>query len=210
VDEGAALSPRSPYAASKAAGDLLAQSFQHTYGLPVIVVRPTNIYGPWQFPEKFMPLAITNGFEGRPVPIYGDGRQRRAWLFVDDLCAALSAVLERGAEGEVYNIAGGFEQTNLETAEQILRGVRRSRDLLQFVPDRPGHDRRYAMGDAKLRSLGWRPATSFEQGLSKTIAWYREHAAWWRPLASRLREDPYHWLNRAPGSGPEQPARAVV
>jgi dTDP-glucose 4,6-dehydratase len=208
VDERAPLAPRSPYAASKAAGDLLAQAYRDTYGLPVLVARPTNIFGPGQFLEKFIPLCITNAFDGLPLPIYGDGRQRRAWLFVTDLCDALEAVLERGCLGEVYNVAGGFEQENLAIAKQVLARMEKPETLIRFVDDRPGHDRRYAMDDAKLRALGWQPKVSFEQGLSDTIAWYRERAAWWKPLAQRLREDPYHWLNRAAGAGTPQPSRA--
>ncbi|MBI3330856.1 MAG: dTDP-glucose 4,6-dehydratase [Candidatus Omnitrophica bacterium] len=201
VDESAPLAPRNPYAASKAAGDLLVQAARATYQLPAIVVRPTNVFGPWQFPEKFIPLYITNGFEGLPVPLYGDGRQRRAWLYVDDLCEALDMVLERGRPGEIYNIAGGREQPNLETATTILAQVGRPPGLIQFVADRPGHDRRYAMRDDRLRALGWQPAVPFEEGLARTIAWYRGHDDWWRPLAQHLREDPYHWLNRPAGAG---------
>ncbi|MBI3321237.1 MAG: dTDP-glucose 4,6-dehydratase [Candidatus Omnitrophica bacterium] len=209
VDERAPLAPRSPYAASKAAGDLLAQAVRATYGLPVLIVRPTNIFGPGQFPEKFIPLCITNSCDGLPLPIYGDGQQRRAWLFVGDVCEALQVVIERGRAGEIYNIAGGHEQTNLKTAQMILSAMGHPHDRLQFVPDRPGHDRRYAMTDVKLRALGWRAQTSFEQGVSQSIAWYREHADWWRPLAQRLREDPYHWLNRAAGSSPQPLARTI-
>ena len=201
VDEGVVLSPRSPYAASKAAGDLLVQAFRATYGLPVIVVRPTNIYGPGQLPEKFIPLCITNGCEKRPVPVYGDGQQRRSWLFVTDLCRALEAVIEWGRVGEIYNVAGGQELANLDVAKAILSQLGVSTDLLTFVADRPGHDRRYAMTDATLRALGWQSQVSFEEGLSRTIAWYRERSEWWKPLVKRLREDSYHWLNRPAGSG---------
>ncbi len=209
VDERARLSPRNPYAASKAAGDLLAQFFRETYGFPVVVARLTNIYGPGQFPEKFIPLCITNGFDEVPVPIYGDGQQRRAWLFVDDLCEALCALLERGIAGEVYNVAGGTEQTNLETASAILSRLGRPHQLLQGVADRPAHDRRYAMDDAKLRALGWQPRTPFAQGLEATTDWYRAHEAWWKPLTQQLREDAYHWLNRAPRTVAHQAPRPV-
>ena len=197
VDEKAPLSPRSPYAASKAAGDLLVQAFRETHDLPAIVVRPTNIFGPGQFPEKFIPLCIINSFDGLPLPVYGDGRQRRAWLYVSDLCGALEVILRRGRAGDTYNVAGRTEQPNLETAKMVLNATGGSSELIQFVADRPGHDRRYAMSDAKLRALGWTPRITFERGLSQTIAWYREHAEWWRPLTTRLREDPYHWLNRS-------------
>lgn len=209
VDEQAPLSPRSPYAASKAAGDLLVQASWATYSLPVVTVRPTNIYGPAQFVEKFVPLATINSLEGLPVPIYGDGQQRRAWLHVQDACEAIRTVVERGQLGECYNIAGGTDRSNLETARAIVKLVGRSPESLQHVTDRPGHDRRYAMHDAKLRALGWRPQIAFDQGLAQTVAWYRDHQDWWRPLAKRLREDSYHWLNRAARPGADQPTRAA-
>ena len=198
VDERAPFAPQSPYAASKAAADLLVQSCHATYALPTIIVRPTNIFGPWQLPEKFIPLCVTNGMEGRAVPVYGDGQQHRGWLFVEDLCEALQLIIERGTIGEVYNVGSGTEQANVETARMILEQLGASRELLTFVKDRPAHDRRYAMNDAKLRALGWQPRTSFQQGLSKTIDWYRAHADWWRPITRRLREDSYHWLHRTP------------
>lgn len=195
VDEAAPLAPRSPYAASKAAGDLLVQAVCATHQLPAIVARPTNVFGPWQLPEKFIPLCIANGAEGLPLPLYGDGRQRRGWLHVDDLSGALETLLERGRPGGIYNVASGQERSNLETATMILAHLGCPPELIQFVADRPGHDRRYAMRDDRLRALGWQPAVPFEQGLSQTIAWYRGHADWWRPLAESLREDPHHWLN---------------
>lgn len=200
VDETAPLNPHSPYAASKAAGDLLVHAHRKTYGLPALIVRPTNAFGPGQFPEKFMPLCITHALQARPVPIYGDGRQRRNWLYVDDLAAAVETVVLRGAIGEVYNIGSGHEQANLETAALILAALGQPSTLLQHVDDRPGHDRRYSMTDAKLRALGWRAATPFQDALSATIAWYRANEAWWRPLADRHREDPHHWLNRPAGA----------
>src|SRR3989338_8523847 len=155
-----------------------------------------------------MPLCITNALENVPVPIYGDGQQRRSWLFVGDVCEALQTVLEHGAVGEIYNVGSGQEQANRETAAQILAALGRPASLLQLVEDRPGHDRRYAMNDAKLQALGWRPQTSFEQGLAVTTAWYREHADWWRPRLKALREDPYHWLNRSAGAGAQPAAPA--
>ncbi|MDP3703744.1 MAG: dTDP-glucose 4,6-dehydratase, partial [Candidatus Omnitrophota bacterium] len=208
VDERAPLSPRSPYAASKAGGDLLVQAFCATYGVPTIVVRPTNIFGPAQLPEKFISLCITNTLEARPVPIYGDGQQRRGWLFVNDFCSALRTIIERGSLGEIYNVAGERECANVEAARAILAGLGRSDEGLQFVADRPGHDRRYAMSDAKLQALGWRPTTPFSQGVSETITWYRTRKDWWGPLAKHLREDPYHWLNRSSGAGAQPTARA--
>ena len=207
VDEQAPLAPHSPYAASKASGDLLVQAFHRTYGQPVVIARPTNIYGPGQFPEKFIPLCITNALDGRSIPVYGDGQHRRAWLHVDDACAAIERILERGALGEIYNIAGGTEAANVDTARKVLGVLGRTPELLSFVDDRPGHDRRYAMQDAKLRALGWSPATPFEQGLAATVAWYREHVEWWRPLANKLREDSYHWLHRPAGPSAHQDTR---
>jgi dTDP-glucose 4,6-dehydratase len=209
VDERAPLSPRSPYAASKAGGDLLAQACAATHGVPVILVRPTNIFGPAQLPEKFIPLCITNTLGSRPVPIYGDGTQRRGWLFVDDLCRALQAIIEEGSVGEIYNVAGEHEGANVETARAILSHLGKSDESLEFVADRPGHDWRYAMNDGKLRALGWRPTTPFAQGLSDTINWYQERKDWWAPLAQRLREDSYHWLNRSSGASAHPSARAA-
>ncbi|MBI4596874.1 MAG: dTDP-glucose 4,6-dehydratase [Candidatus Omnitrophica bacterium] len=209
VEETAPLAPKSPYAASKAAGDLLAQSYYATYGLPVIVVRPTNCYGPGQFPEKLIPLAITNVLDGRSVPVYGDGQQRRAWLFVTDACAAIQAVIERGALGEVYNVAGESEQPNLQTVGMILELLRASASLIEHVADRPGHDRRYAMRDDRLRALEWQPRVTFADGLARTTAWYRTQEMWWRPLVRQLREDSYHWLNRSAGPSPHQAARSA-
>ena len=204
VDERAPLSPRSPYAASKAAADLLAQAYYATHGVPVLIVRPTNIFGPWQLPEKFIPLCIANCCDGLPVPIYGDGQQRRSWLYIQDACRALLTLAADGLVGDVYNLAGGHEQANLDTARQIALALGAPAERLQPVADRPAHDRRYAMHDAKLRTLGWRPATPFNEALAETIRWYQAHERWWRPLAIRLREDPYHWLNRParPGARP--------
>jgi dTDP-glucose 4,6-dehydratase len=209
VDETAPLAPRSPYAASKAAADLLVQAFRETFRLPTVIVRPTNIFGPAQFPEKFIPLCIANALTQQPIPLYGDGQQRRAWLFVDDFCEALRVLIERAPAGEVYNLGSGCEQANRDTATRILTLMGCSTGLIQSVADRPGHDRRYALNDGKLQSLGWRPQRSFEQALEQTIAWYRAHEDWWRPLTQALREDPYHWLNRTPRSGAGQAARVL-
>ena len=209
ADEQAPLAPSSPYAASKAAGDLMALAFRATYGLPVVLVRPTNLFGPAQLPEKFIPLCITNALEERPVPIYGDGQQRRAWLSVEDFCDALDVIVERGETGRIYNVGSGSEQVNLDTAMRILRLLGRPPDLIQFVDDRPGHDRRYAVNDDSLKALGWRPRRTFDRGLEETVAWYRAHEAWWRPLVGRLREDPTHWLDRAAGKRPDGAALGV-
>jgi len=210
VDERAPLAPRSPYAASKAAGDLLTQAFRATYGLPTVIVRPTNVYGPWQFPEKLIPLSIASAAAGRPVPLYGDGRQRRGWLFVEDLCEALQLVLERGVDGAVYNIASAAEQDNLTTVRMILECWGAPTELITFVTDRPGHDRRYAMDDRKLRALGWQPRTLFAAGLAATVEWYRANTGWWEPLVRTLHEDPYHWLNRAARSSAVRPSGLVA
>ena len=208
--ESAPFNPRSPYAASKAAGDLLVRAYQETYGLSAVIVRCTNVYGPRQFPEKFIPLCITNALTGQPLPLYGDGLQRRGWLFIDDCCRAIECLITQGVPGMAYNISSPWERANVEAARMILRVLEQPSDLIRFVPDRPGHDRRYAMDGARLAALGWRPEVPFDDGLRTTIAWYQQHAAWWRPLKERLREDPYHWLNRPPGSGTRQAARAVV
>ncbi|MBI3088202.1 MAG: dTDP-glucose 4,6-dehydratase [Candidatus Omnitrophica bacterium] len=208
--ETAPLAPRSPYAASKAAGDLLVGAYQATYGLPAVIVRPTNTFGPGQFPEKLIPLCITHAVDDQPIPVYGDGLHRRSWLFVADLCQAVARIAERGEEGRVYNVSSPWERPNLEVVQEILRLLGKPQTLIRFVQDRPGHDRRYAMDGARLSQLGWRATTSFEDGLRETVAWYRGHADWWQPLKARLREDPYHWLHGTPGSGARQPARLAV
>lgn len=204
--EEAPLRPRSPYAASKAAGDLLVHASQETYGLSAVLVRPTNAFGPRQLPEKFIPLCVTNAMANRPIPIYGDGRQRRQWLFVEDLCCAIERVVEAGVPGAVYNVGSPWEYQNVDVARLILALLDRQETLLERVADRPGHDRRYALQDAKMRALGWAPQVSFEEGLRRTVVWYREHPGWWQPLQERLRGDPYHWLNRPAGSGARQAA----
>jgi len=210
VDETARLSPRSPYAASKAAADLLVQAHVHTYGLPAVIVRPTNTFGMRQFPEKFIPLCVTNVLEGRRIPIYGDGLQRRNWLFVEDLCEALACVVRQGALQTIYNIPSRWELANLEVAKTMLRLLEAPESLIEFVADRPAHDRRYAMDGARMSALGWAPRVSFDDGLRTTIAWYRAHTSWWRPLKVQLREDPYHWLNRPTGPGAGQVVRRVL
>ena len=180
--------PNSPYAASKAAGDHLARAWQRTYGLPVLVSHSSNNYGAWQFPEKLIPLAIAKALAGQPLPLYGDGRQVRDWLYVEDHAAALLAILERGRPGETYNVGGGAELPNLDLVERLclLLDVRRPRadrrphaDGIVFVPDRPGHDRRYAIDARKIeRELGWRPAETFASGLRKTVGWYLDNLDW--------------------------------
>ena len=178
------LVPRSPYSASKAGGDLLTLSFWTTYRFPVMVTRGSNTYGPNQYPEKFIPLFVTNAIDGQPLPLYGDGRQRRDWLAVHDHCAAIERVLSDGEPGQIYNIGGGNERENLTVAQQLLSLLGKSTSLIRFVEDRPGHDRRYAVDSRKLMRLGWQPTVSFGDGLKATVEWYRENASWWRPIKS--------------------------
>jgi dTDP-glucose 4,6-dehydratase len=179
--------PSSPYAASKAAADHFVRSYHHTYGLPVLLVHPSNNYGPFQFPEKLIPLVILNAVEGKPLPIYGDGRQSRDWLFGEDLCRAISAVLKQGKPGESFNVASGIERTNAELVRQICELVDRHRSeqprgpsaqLITHVADRPGHDTRYALDTSKLRGLGWSPRVELAAGLDETVRWYLENRAW--------------------------------
>jgi dTDP-glucose 4,6-dehydratase len=177
------LDPNSPYAASKAASDLLVLAAVRTHGLDAVVTRCSNNYGPYQFPEKLIPLVVTNAFDDLPLPVYGDGRQVRDWLHVEDHAEGLAAALERGRPGEIYNFGGSAERENLAVVEAVLAETGKPRDLLRFVEDRPGHDRRYAMDASKARrELGWRPRRRFERGLRETIAWYRAHGPWWRAL----------------------------
>ena len=176
------LRPRNPYSASKAGADRLAYSYFATYNVPVIVTRASNNYGPNQFPEKIIPLFITNAIDRQPVPLYGDGLNVRDWLHVEDHCRAIDLLIEKGVNGEVYNIGGGNEVPNVELTHQILKLAGRGTDLIKPVADRPGHDRRYAVDTSKLRGLGWSPAVPFEQGLAATVAWYAANESWWRPI----------------------------
>ena len=179
ADEAFPLKPSSPYAASKAAADLLALSYFRTFRLPVLITRASNNYGPYQFPEKLIPLMISNALEGAPLPVYGDGLQIRDWLYVDDHCRGIHAVLQRGREGEVYNIGGNCALPNREVITRVLQIVGAPETLMQTVTDRPGHDRRYALASEKLaRETGFVPQMSFERGLPATVQWYRDHAAW--------------------------------
>ena len=173
-----ALAPRSPYAAAKAAGELLARAYFVTYGLDVVITRGSNTYGPHQHPEKLIPLFTTNALEGMPLPMYGDGMQVRDWLHVSDHAAAIDFVLRHGVAGEAYNIAGGTELPNRDVIARLLAATGRDWSLVRTVPDRPGHDRRYAMNGSKLAALGWAPMTTFAEGLPATVAWYRDHADW--------------------------------
>lgn len=183
--EHSALTPNSPYSASKAASDLLARSFWQTYRFPVIVTRCSNNYGPRQFPEKLIPLMITNAIEAKKLPIYGNGLNERDWIFVEDHCSALERILRFGVPGETYNIGWGEPVTNLEVVRSILKILGAPESLIQFVADRPGHDRRYALDNTKLyRELGWKPAVGLREGLTRTVEWYKQHQDWVRNAKS--------------------------
>lgn len=176
------LRPRNPYSASKAGGEMMVMSFVETYGLPAVITRGSNTYGPYQYPEKFIPLATTNVLRGLPIPVYGDGRQVRDWMHVDDHAAGIKVALERGEIGAVYNVGGGNERENIDVATRILRELDAPAELLHHVQDRPGHDRRYAVDTTRIRALGWAPQVPFEEGLVATARWYRERRDWWQPL----------------------------
>lgn len=176
------LGPRSPYSASKAGSDLIALSYRETYGLPVIVTRSSNNFGPYQFPEKVIPLFVTNLMEGRKVPLYGDGLNVRDWLYVEDNCAGVDMVLRSGELGEIYNLGGGNEITNRELTERILRLCGAGEEMVERVADRLGHDRRYSIDCTKIRALGWKPARELDEALAATVDWYRANAGWWKPL----------------------------
>jgi len=183
--EESTLSPNSPYSASKTAADLLCRAYFKTHRLPAIITRCTNNLGPYQFPEKLIPLVITNALEDKPVPVYGDGLNIRDWIFVVDHCRALDAVIQKGQPGEIYNIGGDNEKTNLELIRKLLELLDKPQGLIQFVTDRPAHDRRYALDCAKIATeLGWKPAFSFEKALSATVDWYLKSESWWRSIKS--------------------------
>lgn len=173
------LMPNSPYSASKASADLIVRAYHETYGLPVNITRCSNNYGPYQFPEKLIPLMITHALQGKQLPVYGDGMQVRDWLHVSDHCAAIDEVLHSGVDGEIYNIGGNNEKANIEIVKLILDMLGKSHDLITYVQDRPGHDRRYAIDNTKITTqLGWKPAYTFDQGIQETIQWYLEHSQW--------------------------------
>ena len=186
------LRPRSPYAASKAGGDLQVLAYHATFGTPVLITRGSNTYGPYQFPEKLIPLFVTNLLEGERVPVYGDGLQVRDWLHADDHARGVAHVLEHGTPGEVYNLGGGNPRTNLDITRELVRLLGRSYDdSVRHVTDRAGHDRRYALDASKARALGWSPRVDFATGLAATVVWYREREEWWRPLRSGAFADYY-------------------
>lgn len=183
--ESSPLCPNSPYSASKAGADHLVRAYYETFKLPVIITRSSNNYGPYQFPEKFIPLFITNAIANEPLPLYGDGLNVRDWLHVEDHCSAISLILHKGKEGKVYNIGANCEKTNLEISQIILKELNKPESLIKFVKDRFGHDRRYALDTDKIkRELDWYPHYPFEQGIKQTIAWYRENTSWWKKIKS--------------------------
>jgi len=186
------LAPNSPYSASKSAADMLVRAYHRTYGLPTVITRCSNNFGPYQFPEKLIPLMISNAIEDKELPIYGDGMHVRDWIYVEDHCRALDVVLHHGREGEVYNIGGRSERANLVVAQTILDRLGKPHSLIRFVTDRPGHDRRYAIDFSKIeRELGWKPSIFFEEGISRTVEWYLTHREWWKKIKTREYLDYY-------------------
>lgn len=188
ADEESPLRPNSPYSASKAGADMLARAYFRTYRFPVIIARPSNTFGPRQYPEKLIPFFTLRALENQPLPLYGDGSQVRDWLYVEDHVRALALLLDRGQVGEAYNIAGGNERSNREVAQLILQILQKPESLIQTVPDRPGHDRRYALDTRKIRALGWQPQAHFETALRETVLWYVNHPEWWQPILQEQAE----------------------
>ena len=182
--EHSPLAPSSPYSATKAGADLLVSSYFHTYGLETLIVRGSNNYGPYQYPEKLIPLMVLNALHGDPLPVYGDGMQVRNWIHATDFARAIGHVLDHGEPGEVYNAGGPDECPNLEVVHRILEATGADASLVQYVADRPGHDRRYSLSSAKVRKLGWEPLVRFEEGLRETVGWYRDNGWWWEPIRS--------------------------
>jgi dTDP-glucose 4,6-dehydratase len=182
--EESPLQPSSPYSATKAGADLLVQSYHHTYGSEVVICRGSNNYGPYQYPEKLIPLMVLNALHGDHLPVYGDGRQVRNWIYVTDFCAGIGHALGHGVPGEVYNVGGPDETTNLEVVQRIIELTGADESLIEYVTDRPGHDFRYSLGSEKIRALGWEPQVRFAEGLERTVSWYRENTAWWEPIRS--------------------------
>jgi len=183
--ESSPLDPSSPYSATKAAGDLLVAAHFHTYGLEAVICRGSNNYGPRQYPEKLIPLMVLNALHGDPLPVYGDGRQVRNWLYVDDFCRGIHTVLEKGEPGEAYNVGGPDECENIEVVRQVIELTGADEGLIEYVADRPGHDRRYSLGSDKIREqLGWEAQVRFAEGLERTVQWYRDNEEWWGPIRS--------------------------
>ena len=183
------LNPRNPYSASKASGELLCKAYFETYHLPVIITRSSNNYGPHQHPEKLIPKTVINALLERPIPVYGTGKNVRDWLYVEDNCAAIDLVMQKGQPGEAYNIGGEQEFENIQVIKTILRLTRKTENLVKFVEDRLGHDVRYSLDIEKIRKLGWRPTTTFEKGIEKTVQWYRENSEWWKPVIDKEQID---------------------
>jgi dTDP-glucose 4,6-dehydratase len=182
--EQSPLNPSSPYSASKAGADLLVASYRHTYGLETLICRGSNNYGPYQYPEKLIPLMVLNALHGDKLPVYGDGQQVRNWIYVEDFARGIGTVLERGVPGEVYNVGGPDEAPNLDVVRKIIEYTGRDESLIEYVTDRPGHDRRYSLASEKVRGLGWEAQVRFSEGLERTVAWYRDNAWWWEPIRS--------------------------
>ncbi len=189
--EDSPLAPSSPYSASKAGGDLLVQSYAHTHGLSASICRGSNNYGPYQYPEKLIPLMVLNALHGESLPVYGDGLQVRNWIHVTDFARAIGCVLEHGRAGEVYNAGGPDECANIEVVRQIVALTGAGEESIEYVTDRPGHDRRYSLSSQRVRGLGWQPRVRFEDGLQETVAWYRDNALWWEPIRSGAYRDYY-------------------
>jgi dTDP-glucose 4,6-dehydratase len=206
IDEGSftessPLDPSSPYSATKAGADLLVASYWHTFGLEATIVRGSNNYGPYQYPEKLIPLMVLNALHGDPLPVYGDGLNVRNWIWAEDFARAIGVGLERGAPGEAYNAGGPDEATNIEVVRRILELTGRDESLIEFVTDRLGHDRRYSLASEKLRALGWEPQVHFAEGIERTVAWYRDNASWWEPIRSGAYREYYErQYGRALGS----------
>lgn len=190
--EGDRLETRSPYSASKAGGELMAHAYFVTYGVPVIVTRGSNNFGPYHYPEKLIPLFITNALENIALPVYGDGEQIRDWIYVLDHCSGIDTALHQGNAGEIYNVGGGNERTNLFITHKILELTGKGQDLLTYVKDRPGHDRRYSLDTSKLQALGWQPQYDFETALAQTVEWYKANESWWKPIKSGEFKEYYH------------------
>jgi len=194
--EKSPFEPNSPYSASKAGGDHLVRAYQVTYNVPTIVTHSCNFYGPYQYPEKLIPLFITNLLEGKKVPLYGDGKNIREWIYTEDHCSAIDFILHHGAIGEVYNIGTGNEKTNFEITQLLLKILEKGEEMIQYVKDRAGHDRRYAIDNSKLLALGWQPQVDFKEGLVKTAEWYKNNQAWWQKIKSgeylKYYQEQYH------------------
>jgi dTDP-glucose 4,6-dehydratase len=193
--ESDGLQPRSPYAASKAGGELLARSYFVSHKVPVVITRGSNTFGPYQYPEKLIPVFVTNAMDDKPLPLYGDGLQKRDWLFVEDHCSGVLLAAEQGEAGQAYNIGGGNERTNREITHRVLELLGKPENLIQHVTDRPGHDRRYALDCSKIKVLGWQPEYSFEEAIRRTAEWYKAHQDWWRPIKGDASYQEYYKAN---------------